>query len=113
MLAFYKCSSQLSKKHLRVCHPNEPAIDTGGVHRETYTTVFSEFVHNDHIHLFDGLTNHLRPYLSPLCYWYIAKGGDEALQYARLDDVGEASVALVSKVQCIHCVIYGSIIYKF
>ena len=64
MLAFYKCSSQLSKKHLRVCHSNEPAIDTGRVRRETYTIVFSEFVHNDHIHLFDGPTNHLRPHSS-------------------------------------------------
>ena len=129
MLSFYKCASGLSSKRLRVCRHNEPAVDTGGVCRETYTTVFTEFIHNDHIHLFDGPTNHLRPhysaeargsgiftalgtmvahaifqdgigfpYLSPLCYWYIARGETEALQYASLDDIGEDSVSLVSKV---------------
>lgn len=57
-------NSGLSNKRLKVCRCNEPAVDTGGVRRETYTTVFTEFIYNDHIHLFDGPTNHLRPHYS-------------------------------------------------
>ena len=38
------------------------------------------------------------PFLSPLCYWYIAKGEEAALQYSCLDDIGQGSATVISEV---------------
>ena len=38
------------------------------------------------------------PYLSPLCYWYIAEGEQRALEYGTLADVGARTAASVTKV---------------
>ena len=38
------------------------------------------------------------PYLSPLCYWYIAEGEQTALEYGTLADVGARTAASVTKV---------------
>jgi hypothetical protein len=128
MLSFYKCVPSVNMQ-LRICLDGQPPVDTGGVRRQIFTSVFSEFVSNTRIRLFDGPANHLRPFysaesrgcgifkalgvmvghsicqdgagfpfLSPLCYWYIAKGEEAALQYSCLDDIGQDSAAVISKV---------------
>jgi len=38
------------------------------------------------------------PFFSPLCYWYIASGEEKALEYSCLDDIGQDSTAVISKV---------------
>ena len=40
---------------------SQPPVDTGGVRRQLYSTVFAEFAENKHIRLFDGPVNHRRP----------------------------------------------------
>ena len=37
-------------------------------------------------------------YLSPLCYWYVACGKEKALEYSCLDDIGDDSADVISKV---------------
>ena len=38
------------------------------------------------------------PYLSPMCFWYLACGEETALKYASLVDVGSAVATVISKV---------------
>ena len=42
------------------------------------------------------------PYLSAVCYWYIAAGEEIALQYLSLDDVGADSLQFISQVSATH-----------
>ena len=46
---------------LRIILDGKPSIDTGGVRRQVYSSVFDNFAHNHTIRLFDGPENHLRP----------------------------------------------------
>ena len=69
LLSFYKCVSLPCKKRLRICLGGSSTIDTGGVRRQVYTTVYSDFVTNTHIRLFDGPENHVRP-----CYSAESRG---------------------------------------
>ena len=43
LLSFYKCVKPPTKKRLRIKLSNSPSIDTGGVRRQVYTVVFSNF----------------------------------------------------------------------
>ncbi|XP_019858212.1 PREDICTED: uncharacterized protein LOC109586463 [Amphimedon queenslandica] len=60
MVAEYKGQANSFFK-LRISIVNQPAIDTGGVRRQIYTSVFESFASNKYIHLFDGPLNYLRP----------------------------------------------------
>ena len=53
----------LYKKGVEVCITldNQPAIDIGGVIRQVYSSVFTEFPTNKFFQLFDGPINYLRP----------------------------------------------------
>ena len=65
MLALYKTSDQnMIGKRIRVILDDSPVIDTCGVRKQVYTTVFAEFVQNKHVRLFDGPTNYVRPFYS-------------------------------------------------
>lgn len=65
MVAEYKGESICHSK-LRISIDNQPAIDTGGVRRQVYTTVFELFASNSRIELFEGPLNHLRPSCSAM-----------------------------------------------
>ena len=56
----YKAKLDLSKQ-VRVCISNQPAIDTGGVRRHVYSTVFNDFVSNKYFMLFEGPQHSVRP----------------------------------------------------
>ena len=60
MVAFYKGKGHM-QGNIRIQLNNQPAIDTGGVRRQVYTQVYTEFSNNKHIKLFDGPDNYLRP----------------------------------------------------
>lgn len=60
MVCLYKDKLDFKKK-LRISLDNQPAIDTGGVRRQVYTSVFTQFATNEHFRLFDGPNNCLRP----------------------------------------------------
>ena len=65
MLALYKnCADDFLGKRIRVTLNNSPVIDTCGVRKHVYTSVFAEFVNNKHVHLFDGPPNYVRPLYS-------------------------------------------------
>ena len=51
------------KKGVELCITldNQPAIDIGGVIRQVYSSVFTEFPTNKFFQLFDGPINYLRP----------------------------------------------------
>ena len=141
LLSFYKCTTAHGlDRRVRVCLDGAPPIDTGGVRRQVFTTVFSEFADNTHNYaLFEGPSSYIRPsynsesrgsgifkalgsmvghsilqdgngfpFLSKMCYWYIASGEEKALQFASLDDVGQDSANIVSKVFfcCLQCTLY-------
>ena len=126
---------------MRACLDSAPPIVTGGVRRQVFTTVFSEFADNTHMRLFEGPSSYIRPsynsesrgsgifkalgsmvghsifqdgnrfpFLSKMCYWYIASGEEKALQFASLD-VGQDSANIVSKVFfcCLQCTLYSMI----
>ncbi len=61
MVALYKGRSVNCYSKLRVSLDDQPAVDTGGVRRQMYTTVFSDFANNKSAALFDGPPNNLRP----------------------------------------------------
>ena len=61
MVACYKRTSFNYSSHLQVTLDGQPAVDTGGVRRQLYTTVFHDFASNKHVKLFDGPDHHLRP----------------------------------------------------
>ena len=48
-------------KRIRVTLDNSPVIDTSGVRKHIYTSVFAEFVSNKHVCLFDGPSNSVNP----------------------------------------------------
>lgn len=62
LVVFYKSpsASDLSRQ-LRVKLGKNPAVDTGGVRREIYTTVFNQFLNNTHVRLFTGDPHSVRP----------------------------------------------------
>ena len=65
MLALYKTSDQnMIAKRIRVMLDDSPVVDTCGVRKQVYTTVFAEFVQNKHVRLFDGPANYVRPFYS-------------------------------------------------
>lgn len=43
------------------------------------------------------------PYLSPLCYWYIVGGEDEALPFVTMSDVGADVVTFATQVSTPYC----------
>ena len=64
MVGYYKSSKADFNVAIRIALTGELSIDTGGIRRQAYTQVYSEFAQNKHIHLFDGPTNLLRPVVS-------------------------------------------------
>lgn len=62
MMAAYKGHMDLQSQ-LRITLDNQPAIDTGGVRRQVYTTLYQDFAFNQTVKLFDGPINHLRPFV--------------------------------------------------
>lgn len=65
LVSFYKGSTPDPRMcRIRICLTGQAPIDTGGVRRQLYTTVFQEFANNKHIKLFDGPLNSLRPLYS-------------------------------------------------
>lgn len=120
LVSFYKAPNvDISKCHVRICLNDQPAIDTGGIRCQMYTSVLQQFSENLPYRFFDGPPNSLRPYysaanrssgifkilgrivghsifqdgigfpyLSALCYWYMAAGEQAALQYLSPNDVG-------------------------
>ena len=63
MLVLYKQYDNLIGKHIRVTLDNSPVIDTYGVRKHAYTSVFTQFVSNKHVRLFDGPPNSVQPML--------------------------------------------------
>ena len=61
VLAVYKQPRNLIGKRIRVILDNSPVIDTCGVRKHVYTSVFADFVSNKHVRLFDGSQNSVRP----------------------------------------------------
>ena len=61
MVAQYKCPSTSLQSQLRITLNRQPAVDTGGVRRQVYSTIFEDFATNKYIRLFDGPMNHIRP----------------------------------------------------
>lgn len=61
MVALYKGPRFNYRSKLRIVLANEPAVDTGGVRRQIYTSVFMDFANNKFVHLFEGPPNSLRP----------------------------------------------------
>ena len=130
LVSFYKASNaDISRCRIRIRLNGQPAIDTGGVRCQVYTSVLQKFSENQPFKLFDGPPNSLRPYysavtrcsgmfkvlgsivghsifqdgigfphLSAVCYWYIAAGEEEALQFLTLDDVGADCCNFVNQV---------------
>lgn len=60
IVAFYK-SSEVIDSCIRIVLAGGPAIDTGGVRRQIYTQVYTDFAENKYVELFDGPMNCLRP----------------------------------------------------
>lgn len=61
MVAQYKSPRMDMTKQLRVTLHNQPALDTGGVRRQVYTSVYSDFLSNKYTQLFDGPPHRCRP----------------------------------------------------
>lgn len=66
LLAYYKSSKVDFNLRIRISLARRMTIDTGGIRRQIYTQVFSEFAHNKHVVLFDGSINLLRPAISAI-----------------------------------------------
>lgn len=65
LVSFYKMSNvDISKCRIRIRLNGQPAIDTGGVRCQVYTSVLQQFSENQPFKLFDGPPNSLRPYYS-------------------------------------------------
>lgn len=64
MVVQYKSPRMDVMKRLRIRIRNQPALDTGGVRRLVYSTVFTEFVNNKFVKLFDGPSHSCRPFCS-------------------------------------------------
>ena len=61
VVAQYKSPAMNCQTKVRIRLDNQSAIDTGGVRRQVYSTIFEQFASNRYIHIFDGPTNYLRP----------------------------------------------------
>ena len=61
LVSYYKGTSVDFHSQLRITLDGQPAIDTGGVRRQVYTTAFNAFANNERIRLFEGPINQLRP----------------------------------------------------
>ena len=61
MVGQYKSPNMYLHSRLRIILDGKPSIDTGGVRRQVYSSIFDNFAHNHTIRLFDGPENHLRP----------------------------------------------------
>lgn len=65
MVTFYKATDvDFARCRIKIQLQNQPAIDTGDVRCQNYTTVLQLFADNQHLHLFDGHINHLQPHYS-------------------------------------------------
>ena len=65
LVYFYKVSdTDISRCRIRIRLNGQPAIDTGGVRRQIYTSVLQQFSENLPFKLFDGPSNSLRPHYS-------------------------------------------------
>ncbi len=107
MVSFYKSKEDQSKHRVRIRLLDRPVVDTGGVRRQMFTQTFRD------VRLFEGPLNDLITVLKrdrqvyfkswerwlatasskmesvflPLCYDYIAKGEQHAMQNCSLGDV--------------------------
>lgn len=128
-VTFYKSRRFDPGKRVRVQVEGQPALDTGGVRAQLYSTVFQQFAQNKQLSLFDGPDYHLRPmctaqarssglfrvlgtmvahsivqngvgfpYLSPVCYWYIADGEERSLQHLSTVDISLDAAHVVDMV---------------
>uniref|UniRef100_A0A1X7UXI7 HECT domain-containing protein n=1 Tax=Amphimedon queenslandica TaxID=400682 RepID=A0A1X7UXI7_AMPQE len=61
ILVHYKSGKVDLEKQLRIKISHAPANDTGGVRRQIYSTVYSDFQHNKYIRLFTGPSHSLNP----------------------------------------------------
>ena len=61
ILVYYKSPRVDTRKQLRIKINNMPAIDTGGVRRQVYSTVFNDFNHNKYIKLFTSPSHSVSP----------------------------------------------------
>lgn len=61
IVAYYKASKVNVNKHLQIQLDDQPALDTGGVRSQVYSSVYEEFARNCHVKLFDGPECFLRP----------------------------------------------------
>ena len=66
MLAHYKSNKIDYDLCIRVSLVDNVTIDTGGVRRQVYTQVYTDFARNKYIPLFDGEEGHLRPAISAI-----------------------------------------------
>lgn len=66
VLSFYKTSKCDTSHRLRFRICGAPVIDTGGVRRQVYTTMFNDFANNKFIHLFDEPPHSLHPVCTAL-----------------------------------------------
>ena len=65
LVSFYKTSNaDISRCRIRIRLNGQPAIDTGGVRCQVYTSTLEKFSENHPFKLFDGPPNSLRPYYS-------------------------------------------------
>ena len=61
LVSLYKGKNFNPLSQLRFTIEGKPSIDTGGVRKQVYTTVYGQFCSNWFIHVFDGPDNRLRP----------------------------------------------------
>lgn len=61
LLAHYKSPYLDISKGIRFRFQGMPVVDTGGVRRQVFTTIFSEFANNKFVTLFEGPSHSLRP----------------------------------------------------
>ena len=61
MVGQYKSPNMYLHSRLRIILDGKPSIDTGGVQRQVYSSIFDNFAHNHTIRLFDGPENHICP----------------------------------------------------
>lgn len=54
-------NDQCVSKQLKVQLNNQPALDTGGVRSQLYSSVYGAFARNEHVNLFDGPDCYQRP----------------------------------------------------
>lgn len=115
-------------KQLRVALHNQPALDTGGVRSQVYSSVYGAFLSNKYVKLFDGPLHCRRPLctaesrssglfkvLGTMVAHSISQDGigfphfspvcywymvgeERALEFVSIDDLGADAASVVSKV---------------